>query len=70
MRAALADILDNPDSGKSLERELKGYWSLRVGRHGIIYRPIRGGIEVAAIGPRRTIYEDAARQLLRGREKI
>jgi mRNA-degrading endonuclease RelE of RelBE toxin-antitoxin system len=47
--------------GKPLERELKGYWSLRVGRYRIIYRPDKAGAEIAAIGPARTIYEEIKR---------
>lgn len=68
VRAALSDILKDPASGKPLERELKGYWSLQIGRHRVIYRPDEKGAEIVAIGPRRTIYEDAARQILRARE--
>ena len=68
VRAALAEILEDPACGKALERELTGYWSLPVGRHRIIYRPDERGAEIVAVGPRRTIYEDAARQILRSRE--
>ena len=68
VRAALAEILDDPTCGKPLERELIGYWSLPVGRHRIIYRPVERGAEIVAVGPRRMIYEDAARQILRSRE--
>ena len=70
VRAALADILEDPACGKPLERELKGYWSLPMGRHRIIYRPDEKGSEIIAIGPRRTIYEDAARQIFRAREGV
>jgi mRNA-degrading endonuclease RelE of RelBE toxin-antitoxin system len=69
VRAALADILDNPECGKPLEGELKGLWSLRVGRHRVIYRPDEAGAEVVAIGPRATIYEDTTRHTLRDRHK-
>lgn len=70
IRAALADILVDPSCGKPLKGELEGYWSLRVGRHRIIYKAESEGIAVAAIGPRQTIYEDAARQLVsRSRRK-
>ena len=69
VRAALTDILDDPTSGKPLERELKGFWSLRVGRHRIIYRPDDAGAEIVAIGPRRTIYEETARHILRSRRR-
>lgn len=43
VRAALTDILDDPDCGKPLEGELKGLWSLRAGRHRVIYRPDEAG---------------------------
>ena len=63
VREALTDILSNPACGKPLHRDLEGYWSLRVGRHRIIYRPDEKGAEIVAIGPRRTIYEDAPRSI-------
>jgi|SRR3990172_2331124 len=69
VRAALADILDDPDCGNPLEGQLKGLWSLRVGRHRVIYRPDDRGAEIVAIGPRITIYEETARQILRNRHK-
>lgn len=69
VRAALMDILHNPAGGKLLKADLDGYLSLRVGRLRVIYRPDRDGVEIVAIGPRRTIYEDAARLLLRSREQ-
>ena len=64
VRAALTHILENPACGKPLERELKGYWSLRVGRHRIIYRPDGEGAEIVAVGPRRIIYEEVADRIL------
>ena len=69
VRAALHDILDEPACGKPLERELKSLWSLQVGRYRIIYRPDEAGAEIVAIGPRRTIYEETARYILRSRRK-
>ena len=44
--------------GKHFKRELKGYWSLRIGRHRIIYRPDDAGAEIVALGPRKSIYEE------------
>lgn len=69
VRAALTDVLDNPDCGKRLKGELEGLWSLRVGRHRVIYRPDDAGAEVIAIGPRTTIYEETARHILRDRHR-
>jgi mRNA interferase RelE/StbE len=51
VRAALADILEDPGCGKALKEELAGYWSLPIGRTRIISRPIEGGVEIIAIGP-------------------
>lgn len=69
VRAALADILEDPGCGKALKDELEGYWSLPIGRTRIIYRPVEGSVEIVAIGPRQTIYEDAFRQIVQDREK-
>ena len=69
VRAALADILEDPACWKALKEELQGYWSLRVGRSRIIYRPDEGGVEIVAIGSRESIYENTARQILRDQEK-
>ena len=65
IRAALADILDNPTCGKALKEELEGYWSLRVGRTRIVYRLTTSNIEIVAIGPRESVYEEAAREMRR-----
>ena len=69
LRAALADILDDPSCGKALKEELEGYWSLRLGRSRIIYRLSVGAVEIVAVGPRESIYEEAARQMRRDQEK-
>jgi mRNA interferase RelE/StbE len=69
VRAALTDILADPDCGKPLEGELKGLWSLRVARYRVIYRPDDAGADVVAIGPRSTIYEETARLIRRDRQK-
>ena len=65
VRAALAELRRDPDLGEPLERQLAGMRRLRVGQLRIVYRPSPAGLEVVAIGPRRTIYtevERAARQ--------
>ena len=69
LRAALAEILEDPGCGKALKQDLEGYWSLGIGRSRIIYRPGETAVEIVAIGPRETIYEDAARQIHRDRRK-
>jgi mRNA interferase RelE/StbE len=69
VRAALADILDDPTCGKALKEELEGYWSLRLGRSRIIYRLGGSSVEIVAIGPRDSIYEETVRQIRRNQEK-
>lgn len=69
VRAALADILEHPDCGKALKEELEGYWSVPIGRTRIIYRPAESDVEIVAIGPRETIYLDAFRRTIQGKEK-
>jgi len=66
VRAGLDLIRAEPEAGKLLRDELAGLRSLRVGRFRIVYRiaPLRV-IELVAIGPRRTIYEETLRLLRR-----
>ena len=61
VRDALTDILKDTGCGKPLKRELEGYWSLRIGRHRIIYRPDEKGADIVVFGPRTTIYEETTR---------
>jgi mRNA interferase RelE/StbE len=67
LRAGLDLIHTNPSVGKELRDELAGLRSLRVGRFRIAYRiaPKRV-VDLVAIGPRRTIYEETLRLLRRG----
>ena len=55
-----------PDRAKRLTGELEGWWTVRV-RVRIIYRRAPATIDVAAIGPRTSIYVEAARLLRRKR---
>jgi mRNA interferase RelE/StbE len=66
VRIALAEIIANPSCGKSLRGELQGMSSFRVSRFRLIYRVIAQGIEVIALGPRRSIYEETLRLLQMG----
>jgi len=63
VREALDSIVESPELGKLLKRELSGWRSFRIGRVRVIYREVRMAIEVAAIGPRSSIYQDATRRL-------
>ncbi len=62
-RAALQMILGNPEAGKPLKREFMGLRSLRVGRFRIVYQMNTEAhvVEIIAIGPRRSIYEETLR---------
>ena len=66
VRAGLEAIAKNPDAGKPLRLELAGLRSFRVGRFRIVYRmAAKGVLEVVAVGPRKTIYEETYRLLMR-----
>jgi mRNA interferase RelE/StbE len=63
VRSALRDIVAGPAIGKLLRDELTGLRSCRVSRFRIIYRAGGAFIEIVAIGPRRTIYEETWRRV-------
>ena len=64
IKAALNLIVADPSVGKSLRNELKGLKSFQVSRFRIIYRTSsKRVIELIAIGPRKTIYEETYRIL-------
>ena len=64
LRAGLEYIQKEPEAGKSLKEELEGLKSFRVGRFRIIYRiSTEKIIEIVAIGPRKTIYEETFRMI-------
>ncbi len=59
VKSALQLIISDPHAGKSLKEDLKGLKSCRIGRFRIIYRIAKNRIiEIIAVGPRKTIYED------------
>jgi mRNA interferase RelE/StbE len=62
IRAGLRQILIKPESGKSLKEDLAGLKSYRISRFRIIYRIFsKQTIDIVAIGPRKTIYEETYR---------
>jgi mRNA interferase RelE/StbE len=62
IKAGLKHILADPQTGKSLKDELVGPKSYRVSRFRIIYRiSTENIIDLVAIGPRKTIYEETFR---------
>lgn len=70
LKAGLEYIQKEPQAGKFLKEELEGLKSFRVGRFRIIYRiSTKKIIEIVAIGPRKTIYEETYRMIKKkGRE--
>ena len=62
IRTALDTLLQDPNEGKPLRAELTGLWSLRVGRFRVIYRVSGKILEVVAVGPRGSIYQDLAKR--------
>ena len=67
IKAALQAVLNDPHSGKELKDDLEGLQSFKVGKFRVIYKTAKdkGIIEVVAIGPRKTIYEETLRLLQR-----
>jgi mRNA interferase RelE/StbE len=62
IRAGLRHIVTEPESGKSLKDELEGLRSYRISRFSVIYRiSSKQTIDIVAIGPRQTIYEETYR---------
>ena len=62
IRAGLNYIVIEPEVGKSIKDDLKGLRSYRLSRFRIIYRrSSKLIIDVIAVGPRKTIYEETYR---------
>lgn len=62
IRAGLRQIMAAPESGKSLKDKLSGLQSYRIGKFRIIYRRSSSRvIDIVAVGPRKTIYEETYR---------
>ncbi|HWR57256.1 MAG TPA: type II toxin-antitoxin system RelE/ParE family toxin [Thermodesulfovibrionales bacterium] len=70
IKAALQAVLKEPASGKRLKDELEGLQSFKVGKFRVVYRTPkeRGIVEIVAIGPRKTIYEETLRLLQKEKE--
>lgn len=62
IRAGLRHVMTEPESGKTLKDELEGLKSFRISRFRIIYRVCsKQYIDIVAVGPRKTIYEETYR---------
>lgn len=59
IKRKIQDLKDNPFIGKSLEKELSGYWSIRAKRFRIIYRILQkeNTVQIHYVGHRKDIYE-------------
>ena len=64
VQEACEHIVQNPDAGKSLTRELKGRFSYRVADYRIIYRIYQAEVLVLVlnVGHRRDVYSKEARK--------
>jgi mRNA-degrading endonuclease RelE of RelBE toxin-antitoxin system len=71
VRAGITEIMKAPLDGRELQVELKGFRSLRVGKHRIIYRinEEESCVEIHYVGPRRDVYE-SFRDLLSGKTPL
>jgi mRNA interferase RelE/StbE len=67
MKSGLRELTMDPFAGKELRDELKGLRSFRIGRFRIVYRISRKTVEIAAVGPRKTIYEETLRLIRKDR---
>lgn len=68
MHAGLDLLCRDAHAGKPLRAELEGLRSLRAGRFRIVYRiATRRIIDIVAIGPRKTIYEETLRLVTKDR---
>ena len=62
VRNALTALQREPTLGAPLGKELEGLWRYRVRRYRVVYGIERSAreIQVVAVGPRSTVYEDLA----------
>jgi len=66
LRAAMEQLLADPNAGKALQGELEGLRSYRLGRFRLIYRMEEDRtIAIIAFGPRATIYEHTYNLVIR-----
>ena len=59
VKRKVEELKENPFSGKPLEKELSGYYSLRAKRFRVIYRIAlkKKAVEIHYIGHRKDVYE-------------
>ena len=67
IREVLEGLHLDPYRGKALQRELMGFFSLRIKRYRIVYKFFldENIIRIYMVGPRRTIYEEFTKSLIK-----
>ena len=67
VKAALKELAQNPNLGKELQEDLRGFRSYRIMRYRVIYKvdTLDKNIVIWAIGHRRDIYENLSDLLLK-----
>lgn len=70
VKESLRSIAKDPFLGKTLQENLSGLYSYRIGSLRVIYSldPSKRAVHVVAVGPRRTVYEELERELAAQRE--
>jgi mRNA-degrading endonuclease RelE of RelBE toxin-antitoxin system len=65
VRSALEVLAETAYAGKPLQRELTGFWSLRVQRYRIIYKILseERRVLIYTLGRREKVYEDLVASL-------
>ena len=65
LKSALENLVENPWAGKALQRELLGFYSLRIKKYRVVYRIDTSSkkIYVYTLGLRKTIYEEFSHSL-------
>ena len=71
IRAPAERSVQSPLEGHPVQAELSGLRSYRIGRYRVIYRisDAERAIEILLVGPRRDIYEELRKNLLRDRSR-
>ena len=70
VKQAVRALSLDPSLGQPLQRELRGLGRYRVRRFRIVYRVDRSRrvLQVLAVGHRRSVYEEVAAKVARGRK--
>ncbi len=65
LKLAVESLKENPWAGKALQRELVGFYSLRVKKHRVLYKVENSSkkIYIHTLGLRKTIYEEFTNSL-------